>query len=124
MDVHIPPREVAALGAHDVIDRDDSGGIRFHYCVAHVLGFADCKAVDGTLTLPATNHGDDAMAAAWVMTGLPPPAELLRSRSADGIISSPEDSLVHLVDLFAAKTVIPQVRNVLDIARAWLAAGL
>lgn len=132
VDVCIPPRAVAALGAHDVIDKDAAGAIRFHYCVVHVLGFADCEPG----CLPATKPGDDAMAAAWVATGLPPPPELHASgSSASGSAltqcstverrdAAGGNGLIHLDDLFAAKTVIPEVRNVLDIARAWLEKDL
>lgn len=127
VDVSIPRRAVAALGAHDVIDRDAAGAIRFHYCVVHVLGFADCEPG----CLPAPKPGDDAMAAAWVSTGLPPPPELPASTSdsssaltAGSPVERRDGGVVHLDDLFAAKAVIPEVRNVLDIARAWLEKGL
>ena len=57
----IPARPLAALAAHDVLDRDAASGcLRFHYVCVHVLGFAHTAAIP--------KSGDDAADAAWVST--------------------------------------------------------
>jgi len=122
----IPTRPLAALAAHDALDRDAAGTLRFHYCVAHVLGFAAADAH------PVA--ADDALAAAWVRTGLQqsdtqprlPSAQLQALQAHPSAQrAAPTAELPQTVDeLAAAGQLIPEVADVLQVAALWLRHGL
>lgn len=135
-----------AIGAHDVLDvAPHDGALRYHYVVAHVLGFWDvpeaasdaaalaAAAADAAapsslpppllpLQLPPPQPGDDAAAAAWVSTrGILRPAlggvdGRMRLRPPPRLAGSPES----LAALLAAGAAIAELPNVLRVAELWL----
>lgn len=115
--ITVPSRPLAALAAHDVLDRCPSTGqLRFQYSVVHVLGFAD---EDGGGAEPTP--GDDAAEATWVSL---PADESGGQREGAGKGTGGSLAGVSLQYLMESKVLVPEVVDVLQVAKLWIKNGL
>jgi 8-oxo-dGTP diphosphatase len=109
--IDVPSRPLAAIAAHDVLDRHPTTGeLQFHYCVTHILAFFDEEKEKGAVPAP----GDDAADAKWIRTGM----------AGTGKASKEHDLLPSVQDLLAEKVLVPEVIDILRVAKLWVQNGL